>query len=407
MSAPQVSRHGPGLRQGSKHPAPDSGHELPSWTTSGPPQPATGPGKQKGTSRPWLLCLVSCLPLALLALATCGRQATWQACAPLKGHTDKVLAVAFAPDNKTLATGGKDQTVKLWDVATGQCQKTLRGHEAWITAVAVTDDGKLLASASLDRTVKLWDVVTGRLRYTLRGHRDGALAVAFAPDGRTVATTNSWGTITLWDTSTGKARATLTRPNQLLCCLAFAPDGQTLSAGTFGGTVELWDVAAGRLRARLAGHTHRLWRLAYAPDGKTLTTASADHVVKVWDAARGQLCVTFKRPRDSHRTEVYAPDGTELAPGVPCTAFDQAEIDTELVQATLEGFATVEAHARWVYAVKLASDGRMLAAGTGEDGTVLLWKRAPGSRLRARLPRSRGPVPELEPGLLVKKPGLF
>jgi WD40 repeat protein len=65
--------------------------------------------------------------------------------------------VAFSPDGKRLASAGRDQTVKVWDVASGQETLTLKGHTDWVTSVAFSPDGMRLASASYDRTVKIWD----------------------------------------------------------------------------------------------------------------------------------------------------------------------------------------------------------------------------------------------------------
>ena len=74
----------------------------------------------------------------------------------LKGHTDYVFSVAFSPDGKTIASGGVDNTVKLWNAADGKEITTLKGHTDYVMSVAFSPDGKTIASASWDSTVKLW-----------------------------------------------------------------------------------------------------------------------------------------------------------------------------------------------------------------------------------------------------------
>src|SRR5262249_37944093 len=106
----------------------------------------------------------------------------------LVGHTAWVMSVAFAPDDKLLATGSNDSTVKLWDVAGRNVVKNFAGHRGPIRSVRFSQDGALLASCSIDTTVKLWDVATREERETLKGHRSGVLSVAIAPDARTVLT---------------------------------------------------------------------------------------------------------------------------------------------------------------------------------------------------------------------------
>jgi WD40 repeat protein len=168
----------------------------------------------------------------------------------LTGHDKSIQEVTFSPDGTQLASASQGNSVKVWEVQSGQLLHDLRGHyqgrwywhgdSGHVHSVAFSPDGKLLASGSSDLTIKLWEVSTGKELRTLRGHTDTVYSVAFHPDGKVLASASKDKTIKLWEVSTGQELQTLTGPEDAITSVTFSPDGQLLVSGSWDKTIRWW-----------------------------------------------------------------------------------------------------------------------------------------------------------------------
>ena len=198
-------------------------------------------------------------------------------------------AVAFSPNGKLLANvhggDGITGTIGLWDPHTGELRYVLGPYHGLLNCVAFSPDGKTLASGGQDSEIILWDIPTAQRRLSLTTQHTGAVySVAFSPDGKTLASGSQDQTLQLWDPNTGEHRATLRYPGYVTS-VAFSPDETLLAVGSsnwVNGQIQLLDTKTLQPRETLMGHTEEIAALAFSPDGRTLASASCDGTILLW-----------------------------------------------------------------------------------------------------------------------------
>jgi eukaryotic-like serine/threonine-protein kinase len=287
-------------------------------------------------------------------------------------------AVALSPDGRQLALAGSavDATVRVYDTLSGENLFTLRGHSARVVSVAFSPDGRRLASGGLDKTVKLWDTATGQEVLTLRGHTNLVGHVLFDPSGRRLASGSDDDTVRVWDATPPEEDPrirTLRGHSAVVYSVAFSPDSRRLASAGGDRTVRLWEAATGHEVLLLRGHTKPVYSVAFSPpDGRFLASASEDSTVKLWDARTGAEVLTLDRFRSGVRCVAFSPDGRRLATS---DAAETVQVwDAATGQALLP---PLRGHKAYVKFVAFSYDGKLLATGS-VDGTVRLWDAATG-----------------------------
>ncbi|MBM79222.1 MAG: hypothetical protein CMJ78_01355, partial [Planctomycetaceae bacterium] len=200
----------------------------------------------------------------------------------LYGHTGSVLSVSFSPDGTRIASGSRDNTIRLWDALTGEELHTLKGHTDEVLSVSFSPDGTRIASGSDDNTIRSWDASTGEELHTLKGHTHDVLSVSFSPDGTRIAS-GSWdNTIRMWDASTGEELHTLKGHTGSVFSVSFSPDGTRIASGSDDNTIRLWDASTGEEPHNLKGHTYGVSSVSFSPDGNRIASGSYEQTVKMW-----------------------------------------------------------------------------------------------------------------------------
>jgi WD40 repeat protein len=187
----------------------------------------------------------------------------------------------------------KDYLVPVYHQLPPTLLYSLEAHQNWAKAVSFTQhDSLLLASASEDNTIRLWQMGSGQPNMTLEA-KSGVNSIAFSPDGKLIASGSNDTFIRLWNVETGQEQHILQGHKYTVFSVAFSPNGQILASGSVDKTVRLWDVYTGRELFILRGHDSWVFSVAFSPDGRFLASGSRDKTVKLWDVSNGNEILTL------------------------------------------------------------------------------------------------------------------
>lgn len=292
----------------------------------------------------------------------------------LEGHAGAVMAVAFSPDGRRLASGGTDRRVLIRDVDSGEILQTLvTPHRRAVSSVVFSPDGFRLASGGYDNSIQLWDLATQEPR-ELGTHVKAVRRLAFSPRGDWIATAAGDGSVTLWPTAVGGRERPLPQAHgEAAYGVAFSPDGRRLASVGGDGRLQVWEVETGRMLHSLPAHRPWAAAVAWSPDGNFLVTGGADRLVKLWPVGKDQPTAIFREARQVVYDVAVSPQGTRLL----AVTMDSANTGTpgEVLLWDLESrklLARLSGHKGAVWAGAFSPDGGA-AATASNDGTVRLW----------------------------------
>ncbi len=326
-------------------------------------------------------------------------------------HRGLITAVAYSPDGTLLATGGQDQTIRLWEAATGNAVRTIAFDQPnWPVFVVFSPDGKHLSAsngrafgvwevktgkelhrganlpANVNRLiassdgrvlatrgyrepfVRLWDVPTGTGFRTIEAPGDYDPALAFSPDGRRVVVAQGYKA-RLYAVATGRMDREFDLNPTAPCPsgAGFSPDGKVLAIGCMNRTVHLWEVATGRELPPLTRLPGPPYALAFVADGGSVVTSDGYHL-QIWDLATRRVGLQV----EAGYAFAVSPDGKTLA-----TAGGHALLLWRTADGTM---LPTGGHSAPLQSLAYAPDGKLLA--TADGVTLRLWDARSGQGLR-------------------------
>lgn len=220
----------------------------------------------------------------------------------LIGHNDYVQAVSYSPDGRFLASGGYDETIRVWDLQTGQIMALpIKSSFGYITELTWSPDGKYLVSGSSYGAVQLWNVVSGELLneyYPERWGGEGISTITCSPGGNYVSfgrvvnfnLDDKRRSVYVWDIEKNELMYELKGHIGSIEALAFSSDERYIaSSSDEEECLRIWDISCGKEVAIFSSKYGRIISVAFSPDNKHIIGVTENGCVLEWNIGTRSL----------------------------------------------------------------------------------------------------------------------
>jgi WD40 repeat protein len=266
----------------------------------------------------------------------------------LAGKAERILSLAYSPDGKTLVAGGGTPAqfgeVQIWDAGAGKLRHAATLTNDTVFGASIAPDGSRVAVGATDNTVHVFDTATGKELYKIGNHENWVLASVFGADSKRFVTVSKDRAAKLIDAASGAflenvnlLRAelnavarhpkkdiviiggddrypyiyTMDRPKNMkiaddttlirkldrqdgpIFSLDWSSDGARIAVAGIAPAVNLYDAESGKLTAQCKGHAAGIYAAAFSPDSKRLATGGFDGMLRIYDASNCQLLHSF------------------------------------------------------------------------------------------------------------------
>ncbi len=304
-----------------------------------------------------------------------------------------ITSIAFAPDGKTVTAAADYGSLRVptWEANTGRVIRVLQRpsdvlpEDFMVRDVAFAPVGNVLGTLNGDDTVRIWEPASGRTSRVFRLIGEGVpLRIYFGPDGKTLLSVGA--AVGLWALTTGEIIRWFEAPAAVVSplFLAISPNGSFLAAAYNDRTIRLWDVATGKIIRQL-DDSGLVCPNAFSTDGKSLTSVGRAGTFKTWEVPTGNLL------RKSAFASGKITGGISLSPGHTLAAFGASDATIRLVRVAMGmEVLRIQLEPREIaHTLAFSPDATTIASASGANAVVQMWDTTTGKEL-SRYPRHQG-----------------
>ena len=282
-------------------------------------------------------------------------------------HENSVWALAFSSDDKLLASGGEGR-IMIFDTATRQCIKSFEAHTDKVFSVAFNNDNSILISASANNEICIWDAKNNySLIKKLTDHNATVRCVSYNSDNTHIASCDWHGKIIIWDAKTYRPMAErVFNQGEPLHYVSHHPFHPIIAACSEKGNIYIWNYSTNKIEKTLNKHHGEVWKVEFSADGRSLVSGGYDGTLITWDVESWTCKSILRGYIDWIQDVSIAPDDKLLA----CSNGDLT-INVWDVESS-QHLCRYVAHSGWMFSLEFSPNGEYLASAS-DDLTIKLW----------------------------------